>query len=173
MHCTGKCQHRGQGKCGGNNTGKSSNLASHKTSPAMPPTIRPAGNAHWAETKSGGEPSSKLCRTPEGGSAAKSSKITEGRLRKSARLAVCPPGLFSNLVCTLFRLWYHYALLTPASAKVAIPLCVAKAARTSNVAVAAPLPSPRRMPRSMIGCLRRATARRKCPGSADMCEISQ
>src|SRR3989344_4030642 len=56
---------------------------------------------------------------------------------------------------------------TPASAKVAISLCSAHASRSSGTAVAAPLPSPRRMPRSSNGRASRAASTRACPGSAE------
>ena len=45
----------------------------------------------------------------------------------------------------------------------------AQAVRTNNVATAAPLASPRRNFKPIIGTLRIATASLKCPGSGDKC----
>ena len=56
--------------------------------------------------------------------------------------------------------------LAPALSKVFMPLCSAQAARTNNFATAAPLASPRRIFKSIIGTLCKATASRKCPAPA-------
>jgi hypothetical protein len=57
--------------------------------------------------------------------------------------------------------------LTPASAKLAMPVWQAKADLSSGMAKAAPDPSPRRMPRSKSGLLWIAANSRRWPGSAE------
>ncbi len=56
---------------------------------------------------------------------------------------------------------------TPASAKVAMRACRAAAARRIGMATAAPLPSPKRIPRSSNGRASRASKMRRWPGSAE------
>ena len=66
----------------------------------------------------------------------------------------CPRHQYRQTPVGLAGVYDVLLRLAPASSKVAMPLCRAQAARTNNVATAAPLASPRRIFNSIIGTLR-------------------